>query len=191
MSVVQAVCFYVDRNTLRELVFMSHPSHVFWLASCSSFPIFLKESGSSCFRSSDGCSGNNNVWMTNRAAIFARSIQCSSSAVMVMISLMNPSIDASVDVMSTAKGSSVSRWLAELCFSSCGIKDRCGEFRSSVYQDSYLSRSFPSYISASLTVVYYAGTGVVPMGNLRQRKAGLSNIAMHVDAVVVFACIRR
>ena len=53
------------------------------------------------------------VWMTNRAALFARSIQCLSLTVMVMMSSMNPSIDASVDVMSTDKGSAVVRWLAE------------------------------------------------------------------------------
>ena len=48
-----------------------------------------------------------------------------------------------------------------------------------------------SYIATSLTVVYSDGTGVVPKGNLGQRKAILSTTAMHVDAVVAFACIRR
>ena len=43
---------------------------------------------------------------------------------------------------------------------------------------------------SSLTVVYSAGAVVVPKSNLRQRKAILSTILMHVDAVVVFACIR-
>ena len=74
---------------------------------------FLKESGLSCFRGSDGCSGRNSVWMTNRAAIFARSIQCSSSTVMVMMLSMNPSIDASVAVMSTAKGYTVVIWISD------------------------------------------------------------------------------
>ena len=43
---------------------------------------------------------------------------------------------------------------------------------------------------SSLTVVYSAVAVVVPKSNLRQRKATLLNILMHVDAVVVFACIR-
>ena len=40
--------------------------------------------------------------MTNRAALFARSIQCLSSTVIVMISSMKPSIDASVAMIYTA-----------------------------------------------------------------------------------------
>ena len=58
-------------------------------------------------------------------------------------------------------------------------------------QDSYRSRSFTRYISASLTVVYSAGLVVVPKVDHSQIKASLSTIAMHVDAVVAFACIRR
>ena len=91
---------------------MSHPRHVLCLAGCTSPASFLKESLLSRFRGSDGCSGLNSVWMTNIAALFARSIQYSSSTVMVMMSSMNTSIDASVDLMSTAKGSDVARWLA-------------------------------------------------------------------------------
>ena len=124
--------------------------------------------------------------MTNIAALFAQSIQYFSSTVMVMMSLMNPYIDASVSVISTTKGSSVSICLAEFCFSSCGSKDRFGKFRSSVYQDSSHSRSFPRSISASLTVVYSSGAGVVSIGNLRQRKVALLNISMHADAVAAF-----
>ena len=100
--------------------------------------------------------------MTNRAALFSRYIQCLSSTVMVMIFSMNPSIDASVAVVYTAKGSAVVRWCVDCCFSSCGINYRCGEFSSSVSQDSSRSRSFHRSISASLTVVYYAGAGVMP-----------------------------
>ena len=129
--------------------------------------------------------------MTNRAVLFARSIQCLSSTVMVMMSFMKPSIDASVAVISTAKGSAVARRLSDFCFSSFGSKDWCGEFRSSVSQDSSRSRSFPRSIAASLTVVYSAGAGVVPKGNLKQRKASSSTIEIHVNAVVAFACIRR
>ena len=129
--------------------------------------------------------------MTNRAAIFAQSIQCSPSTVMVMMSSMNPSIDSSVAVMSTAKGSAVTRWLSDLCFSFCGSKYRCGKFRSSVSQDTSLSILLPGSIAASLTFVYSSVAGVIPKVNLSQRKAFLSTIAMHVGTVVAFACIRR
>ena len=67
----------------------------------------------------------------------------------------------------------------------------CGEFRSYVSQDPSQSRSFPRSIAASLTVVYSSGAGVVPKGNLRQKKSISFNIAMHVDVVVSFACIWR
>ena len=68
--------------------------------------------------------------------------------------------------------------------------DWLGEFRSSVYQDSYRHRLFPRYIAASLTVVYSDGKGVVPKGNRMQRKTSYYNIVMHFDVVVLFACIR-
>ena len=113
---------------------MSHPRNVFCLASCLSPTSFLKESGSSHSRGSDGCSCRKSVWVTNRAALFARYIQCFSSTVMVIMSLMNPSIYASVSVISTAKGYVVSSWIVECCLYSYGSKDMCGEFRSSVSQ---------------------------------------------------------
>ena len=100
--------------------------------------------------------------MSNRAALFPRSIQCLSSTVMVMMSSMNPSIDASLDFMSTAKGSEVAIWIVDCCLYYCVSKDLCGEFRLFVSQDFPWSRSFPRYIAASLTVVYSAGVGVVP-----------------------------
>ena len=190
MSLFQAVCLSSGRDTLIEWVFMSYPRHVLCSSSFPSPASFLKESVLSRLRGSDGCSGRNSVWLTNRAALFARSIQCLSLTVMVMMSSMKPSIHASVAVISTAKGYSVTRWLADWCFSSCGSKDWCGEFSSSVSQDSYRSRSFPRSIAASLIVVYSTGVGVVPKGNLKQRKSSSSTIEMHVDAVVAFACIR-
>ena len=129
--------------------------------------------------------------MSNRAALLARSVQCSSSTVMVMMSLVNPYIDDSVAVMSTANGSVVEIWLADYCFSSCGSKDWCSEFRSSVSQDSSWSRLLPRYIAASLKVVYSAGAGVVPKCNLRQIKTSLLTNEIHVNVVVAFASIRR
>ena len=146
MSVIHTVCFSSGRNTLRKWVFMSHPRHVLFSDSFP-FPIsFLKDSGSSCFRGSYGFSGRKSVCMTNRATRFARSIQFLSSAGMVMMYSMNLPIDASVDVISTAKGSAVVRWLVDGCFSSCGSNDWCGEFRSSVSQDSSWSGFFPGQL---------------------------------------------
>ena len=163
----------------------------FCSASCPSPASFLKDGGSSRFRGSDGYSGRNIVWMTNRAAIFAQFIQCSSSTVMVMIFTMKPSIDASVAVVSTSKGSDVTIWLAYFWFFSCGSKDWCGEFRSSVSQYSSQNRSLPRSIATSLTVIYSAGAGVVPKGKLKQIKSSWYTIAMHVNVIVVLACIWR
>ena len=97
-----------------------------------------------------------------------------------MMSSMNPSIDASMTVISTAKGSAVSILIFDCCLSSCGSKDRCGEFRSYASQNSSWSRSFTRSISASLTVVYSAGARVMTQGNRRQIKASSSTIGMHV-----------
>ena len=55
--------------------------------------------------------------------------------------------------------------------------------------DSYLSRSFPSYIDALLIVVYSAGAGGVSKGNHRQRKASLYSIDIQVNVVGSFSCI--
>ena len=129
--------------------------------------------------------------MTNRVAIFVSFIQCLSLPVMVMISLMNTSIYASVAVMFTARRSAFSRLSTNGCSSSFGSKGMCGEFRSPLSQDLSQSRSFPRFIVASLTVVYYYGVGVVPKGNCRQRKASLYTVEMQVNAVVVFAWFRR
>ena len=119
---------------------MCHHRDVLCSASSSSPISFFKDSGSSRFRGSDGCSGRKSVLMTNRATLFARSIQCLSSTVTEMMSLMNPFIDASMAMMSTAKGYDVAIWLVDCCFSYCGIKDHCGKFSSSVSQDSFWSR---------------------------------------------------
>ena len=170
---------------------MYKPRH----ALCSvifTLPIsFLKETGSSHFRGSDGCSGRNSVWMTSRSALFARYIQCLSSTIVVMMSSMNPSIDYFVAVISIINGYAVARWFSDCCLFSCGSKYWCGEFRYYVSQASYRSRSLPRSIAASLKVAYSSSASVVPKGNLRQRKDSSLTIAMHVDAVVVIACIRQ
>ena len=48
--------------------------------------------------------------MKNKVALFASYILYLSSAVMVMISLMNPSIDASLDSIFTARGYAFSKY---------------------------------------------------------------------------------
>ena len=110
---------------------------------------------------------------------------------MVMMSLMNTSIDSSVAVMSTARGSAFVRWFSDCFSSSFGSEDLCGELRFYVYQYLSLSILFPRYIAAFLTVVYYAGAGVVPKGNHTKIKSSSYTIDMHVNAVVAFSCIRR
>ena len=94
---------------------MSHRRNIFCSASSPSPASFLKEIGSSRFRGSGGCCGEKSVRMTNRAAMFARSIQYLSSTVIVMMVSINSSIDDSVDVMSTAKGSNIAIWLVDCC----------------------------------------------------------------------------
>ena len=83
---------------------MYHPKHVLCSASFPSLTRFLREIGLSCLRGFDVCSGLNSVRMTNRATLFARSIQFPSSTVMAMLLLMKPSIDASVALMSNDRG---------------------------------------------------------------------------------------
>ena len=84
---------------------------------------------------------------------------------MVIMSLMNTSIDTYMAVMSTAWGYTFEIFFADCCLYSCESKDLCGQFRSSVSKNSSQSRSFHSSIAASLIVVYSSGTGAVPTGN--------------------------
>ena len=79
--------------------------------------------------------------------------------------------------------------LQTVLYPTLGIEDICGELRLFVSQYVSLTRFLPRSIVASLTVVYSAGTGVVPTGNLKQIGDRLSTIAMQVDAVVAFALI--
>ena len=58
-------------------------------------------------------------------------------------------------------------------------------------QDSSQIIPFPRSIAVSQKVVYSAGAGVVTKVNHRNIKASSFTIAMQVNAVVVFVCIRR
>ena len=102
---------------------------------------------------------------------------------------MNPSIDAYMAVVSTARGSAFAIWFSKYCLFYFGSKDLCGEFISSVSQYLFRSISFPRSIYALLIVVYSDGAGVVPKGNHRQIKVISSTIAMQVDAVIEFSWI--
>ena len=88
----------------------------------SSLTSFLKESGSSCLRGSNGCSGRNSVWITNRAAIFESSIHCFPSTVMVAILSMNPYIDSSVAVMSNARGTPSQYDFPDFVYPTLGVR---------------------------------------------------------------------
>ena len=101
---------------------MSHSRHVLCSSSFTYPASFLKKSGSSCFRGSDGCSGRNSVWMTNSAALFAHSIQFLSSTVIVMMSSMNPSIDAYMAVVSTARGPPLKSDLPNVVYFTLGVR---------------------------------------------------------------------
>ena len=191
MLFTQAFYLSFGRNTLKEWLFMTHLRQVLLPASFPSHASFLRESGSSRFSASYACSGFNIVWMPNKAALFDRSIQYLSSTVIEMMLLMNPSIDASLESMFTARGSDFEIWSAEWRLSFSGSMFLCGELRYVVSNDSSLSRLFPMSIPASLVVVYSYGAGVVPKSGCRQRKATLSTILIQVDVVLVLAWIWR
>ena len=109
MLLTQVVCSYFGRNTLKEWVFMSHTRQVLRSARFPSPVSFLRECGLSRFSGSDACSGCNSVWMTNKAALFTRSIQYLLSTVMITMLSMNPSIDDYLASMFTARGSDFSK----------------------------------------------------------------------------------
>ena len=81
---------------------MSHPIQTLGLSSGTSPESFHSERVSYCFVGLWVCSGLNMVWMTNMALFLTRSTQHGSSRVMVMISFMNPSIEASFDSIFTS-----------------------------------------------------------------------------------------
>ena len=167
-------------------MFVSHPRQVLRSSSPPTPASFLRDSGSSCFSGSDAFSGWNIVLMTNRAAIFARSTQCLSSTVVVVIFLMKPSIDASLAVMYTSRGYVFAKLSSEWCLFSSRSRFLCGKLRYVVSCDSSLSSSFPRSIATLLIVSYSSGVGVVPKGNRRQRNFGLSTIYIQVNVVVAF-----
>ena len=91
----RAVYFSLGSNTRRKPIWMSQPRQVLCFASWPSPASFWSEKRSYHFRVSLECSSLNMVWMTNKAAFFARSTQHQSSMVMVMISSMNIYAEAS------------------------------------------------------------------------------------------------
>ena len=60
-----------------------------------------------------------------------------------------------------------------------------------MHYDAPVRRSLPRSIAASLMVVYYSGTGVVPKGIHSQIMASFTTIAMHVNATCAFMWTRR
>ena len=95
ISCTQALYFPLGMNNRREQVHMSQPRQVLRSASCPYPTRLWSERGSSCFRGSYGYSGLNMVCMTNNAKFLMHFTQTGSSMVMMMMSSMNPYIDAS------------------------------------------------------------------------------------------------
>ena len=116
MSLAQAVCFYFGRNNIRGWVCISNPRNVFAQPVLYPQQVYLRIVESLILRGSNGCSGRNSVWMTNRAALFARSIQCLSSPVMLMMTLMNPYIDSYMAVIPTDRGSTFTKMVFRMLF---------------------------------------------------------------------------
>ena len=73
--------------------------------------------------------------MTNKAALFERSIQYLPFTIIVMTLSMKPSIDYSLDLMFTHRGSDFERLSADWSLFSSGIRFPCGELISGVSHD--------------------------------------------------------
>ena len=67
ISFTQAFSFYFVRNTLREQIWMYQPRYVLCLTSQPSPTSLRSKRGLSHFSCSEGYSGLNMVWMTNKA----------------------------------------------------------------------------------------------------------------------------
>ena len=170
---------------------MPQPRHVLNLESRPSPDSMQSEWGSSCFIGSEDYMSLNIMWTTNKAAFFVRSNQLGSWMVMVMMSSMNPSIEASFALMSTSSWSDCTNGYEGGRLASLGSNCLWGDCRYVMSHEVSVSRSFQSYITVALVVVYSSGAGVVPKGKHMNRKANLPTIAMHVDDICVFAWMCR
>ena len=55
----------------------------------------------------------------------------------------------------------------------------------------YLSISLPRSIADLITVVYFSSAGIVQKGKSRNWRARFSMMAMHIDAICAFTCMRQ
>ena len=110
MLCIQAVSFSRGRNTRRKRVWMFHPRQVLCLIRWPSPASLRSERRLYRFRGLSDFRGLNMVWMINKSAFLAISTQYWSSIVMVMISWMNPSIEASFDSIFITIWSDLTSW---------------------------------------------------------------------------------
>ena len=170
---------------------MSQPIQVLRSSSRTSTVSLRSEKGLYIFRGSLECSSLNMVCMTNKAAFLARSTQHGSEMVMVIMSLMNPSIEASFDSILIARWYALTSESEAGRYSSLGSKCILGNWRLSAPHGASARRSFPRLIAASLMVLYSSGTGVVPNARHSYIKDIFPTIAMHVDNICAFAWMCR
>ena len=130
------------------------------------------------------------VWMINKYAFLARSTQRGSPMVMVVMSTINPSIEAYFASISTATWSDLTSGSEVGRYSSLGIKCCWVGYRLVASHDVSARRSFPRLVSSSMMVLYSSGEDSVPKGRRRHRNASFPTIAMHVATICVFAWTR-
>ena len=125
--------------------------------------------------------------MSTKAEVLARSTKFGSSVVMVMISSINPSIEASFALVST---SSSYAWTSGSCngwYYSSLISCLWGDWSSIAYHNLSLRRSFTRSIVSLLTVVYSAGMAVIMKIKWRNSRSIFYTMAIHVDGIYAFA----
>ena len=129
--------------------------------------------------------------MSNKNEFLAHSNHLGSSMVILMISSMNTSIEVSFALMSTARWYTWTSGYEGGRYSSLGSNCLCVDWRSFVSHVMSVRISLPRCVSASMMVVYSTGAVVVPKGKHMQRKANMTTIMMHVDAIFVFMWMHR
>ena len=102
MYCTQSVSFYLCSNNRRERFVIPCTRHVLHSESRPSSVSLRSKRGLYCFSVSEEYSSLNMVWMKNKAAFLARPTHLGLSMMMVMMSSMNKSIDASFALISTA-----------------------------------------------------------------------------------------
>ena len=137
------------------------------------------------------CSGLNMVWIVNNDTFLGLSTQIGTSMVMVIMSLLNPSIKYSFASMSTASASACTSGSFPGWYSSSWSRCLWGGWSSAASHDLSPRRSFPRLVAASLNVMYSYDAIVVLKSSRRHSRASWSTMAMHVDAICAFVWVRQ